>query len=282
VESQVVGDIGPGTDWAAALAGVTCVVHLAARVHVMRDTLVDPLAAYRHVNVAGTERIAQMAARAGVRRFVFLSSIKVNGEFTLPGAPFSDTVDTQAPRSDPYALSKFEAEAALRRVAQASGMEVVIIRPPLIYGPGVRANFRALIRAVDRGWPMPLANIDNRRSLIGVRNLVDVLVTSVVHPAAANETFLVSDGEDLSTPELVRRIAHALGKRPKVFASPVFMLSAAAQVLRRGEAMRRLVDWLQVDTSKARRLLDWGPRYSVDEELAHTVRAVVASLDHVA
>lgn len=278
--SSVVGDIGPDTDWTAALAGVTCVVHLAARVHVMDEPLVDPLAAYRQINVNGTVRLAEMAARAGVRRFVFLSSIKVNGEATLPGTPFSDTADHHAPSSaDPYAISKFEAEVALRRIAKSSAMDVVIVRPPLIYGPGVRANLRALIQAVEGGWPLPLASINNRRSLIGLGNLVDFLVACLAHPAAANETFLICDGEDLSTPELARRIACALGRRPTVFAFPVSILSAAAWLGRRGEALRRLVEWLQVDASKARRLLDWSPPYSLDQELARTVRPVAATRD---
>lgn len=261
VESVVISGLMPDTDWRAALDGMDAVIHLAARVHVMRDRSDDPLLAFRQVNVAGTDRLARQAADAGAKRLVFLSSVKVNGESGV-------CVETDAPApKGPYAISKLEAEEVLRRVADETGLEVVIVRPPLIYGPGVKANFHSLIRAVALGLPLPLGAIHNRRSLVGVDNLVDFLVTCLEHPAASNETLLVSDGEDLSTTDLVRRIGRALGRRPRLIPVPAAALHAAARVLGRGDVAQRLLGSLQLDISKARRTLGWTPPYSVDEGL---------------
>lgn len=251
------------------MAGHACVVHLAARVHVMSETAQDPLAAFRAANVALTHQLARQAATAGVPRFVFLSSVKVNGEATAPGQPFAET-DVCAPQ-DPYGLSKLEAEQGLREIAAETGMQVVIIRPPLVYGPGARGNFAALVRAVARGLPLPLAAIDNRRSLVALDNLLDFVQTCMRHPGAANQTFLVSDAEDLSTPELVRRLARAMEKPARLLPVPVWLLKAGAMALGRTDMLQRLCENLQLDTAKARDLLGWKPPLSVDEGLRRAV-----------
>ena len=268
------GDLGPETDWREALAGCDVVVHLAARVHVMRDDVADPLTAYRGVNVAGTLALARQAAAAGAKRFIFVSSVKVNGEGTQPGRPFRET-DVPAP-VDPYGVSKLEAEQALLALAASTGIEVVVIRSPLVYGPGVRANFAALMRAVARGVPLPLGAVNNRRSLVAIDNLVDLIDTCVEHPAAANEIFFVSDGEDLSTPELVRRLAHAMGRPARLFPMPASVLMAGAMLLGKREVAQRLLGSLQVDISKARSLLGWTPPVNVDEGLRRAVQGLGA------
>ena len=256
-------------DAAPLMAGHACVVHLAARVHVMRDTAQDPLAAFRAANVTLTENLARAAAAAGVRRFVFVSSVKVNGEATRPGQPFTEQ-DTPEPQ-DAYGLSKMQAEQSLRQIAAQTGMALVIVRPPLVYGPGVRANFAALMRAVARGVPLPLAGIDNQRSLVALDNLLDFLGLCIRHPAAANQTFLVSDGEDLSTPELVRRMARVVGRPARLFSVPAWLLDAAARLLGKQEQLQRLSGHLQLDISRARSLLGWQPAVSVDEGLRRTL-----------
>ncbi len=256
-------------DVAPLMAGHTCLVHLAARVHVMNDAASDPLAAFRAANVTLAGNLARQAAAAGVRRFVFVSSIKVNGDATLPGQPFTEE-DVAAPR-DAYGISKMEAEQGLRQIAAETGMELVIVRPPLVYGPGVRANFAALLRAVARGVPLPLACIDNRRSLVALDNLLDFIVTCIGHPAAAGQTFLVSDGEDLSTPELVRRMARAVGRPARLLPVPLWVLSAGARVLGRQDRLQRLCGNLQLDISKARGLLGWQPPVTVDEGLRRSL-----------
>lgn len=266
----VVGDIDAATHWAETLEGCQALVHLAARVHVMRDTAADPLEEFRRTNVAGTLNLARQAAAAGVRRFVFISSVKVNGESTQPGHPFTER-DTPTPR-DAYGLSKLEAELGLRAIAQETGMELVVIRPPLVYGPGVRANFQALMRAVARGLPLPLAAMDNRRSLVGLDNLVDFIVTCIDHPSAAHEIFLVSDGEDLSTPGLIRGLAQAMGRSPRLFRMPLWMLWIPATLLGRRATLERVCGSLQVDISKARTMLGWRPPVPVSEGLAQVVR----------
>lgn len=268
-ERVIVGPIGHETDWSAALQSVEVVVHLAARVHVMHDTSTDRLPALRATNVHGTLNLARQAAAAGVRRFVFVSSIKVNGECTQPGQAFTEA-DAPAPQ-DAYGLSKHEAELGLRQLGAATGMEVVIIRPPLVYGPGVKANFAALMRAVRRGSPLPLGAVHNRRSLVGLDNLVDFIVICASHAQAANQTFLVSDGHDLSTPELVQGLAHVAGVRVRLLPVPVWALQAAARLLGRGDMMQRLCGNLQVDIAKAHRLLGWTPPVSVAEGLRRTV-----------
>jgi nucleoside-diphosphate-sugar epimerase len=267
------GDVGvvritglsSATNWSTVLAEVGTVVHLAARVHIMNDVSMNPLDEFRNINVAGTLNLARQAAEAGVKRFVFLSSIKVNGESTHKGRPFREN-DKPAPQ-DPYGISKYEAEDGLRRLAEETGMEVVIIRPPLVYGPGVKANFQNMIRWVGRGIPLPLGAVDNKRSFIALDNLVDFIVTCVVQPKAANQIFLVSDGEDLSTPELLQRIASALGKPIRLVPVPTSLLRLAAGLLGKKAIAQRLCGSLQVDISKAQDLLDWTPPLSVDEGL---------------
>ena len=257
----VVGDLTPDTDWRAALAGIDVVVHLAARVHVMRDSVADPLAEFRRVNVEATKGLARQSAAAGVARFVFLSSVKVNGE-----SGFYRESDAPAP-GDAYGVSKRDAELGLTDIAAQTGMSVVIIRPPLVYGPGVKANFGALMRAVARGVPLPFGAVDNRRSLVALDNLVDFIIRCAEHPAAVNETFLVSDGEDLSTADLIRRLARAMDRRARLLPVPPSVLLALAALLHRKDAAQRLLGSLQVDISKARRMLAWTPPITVDEGL---------------
>ncbi|SEL60715.1 UDP-glucose 4-epimerase family protein [Ectothiorhodospira marina] len=261
-----VGDIDGTTQWSPALEDVNTVVHLAARVHVLADDADDPLAAYRQVNVDGTLNLARQAAQAGVRRFVFVSSVKVNGESTAPGVPFSED-DRPAPE-DPYGVSKWEAEQGLQALARETGLEVVIIRPPLVYGPGVGANFASLVRWVNKGVPLPLGAVtDNRRSLVALDNLVDFIITCIRHPAAANETFLVSDGEDVSTAGLLRAVAEAQGRPSRLIPVPVWALRAGARALGKEAMAQRLLGSLQVDSGKARELLGWTPPLSLHEGL---------------
>jgi nucleoside-diphosphate-sugar epimerase len=263
-----VGDIGPGTEWGPALEGVDAVVHLAARVHLMSDAAADPLAEYRRVNVEGTLRLARQAAAAGVRRLVFASSVKVNGEGTPPGTAFREA-DPPAP-ADPYGVSKHEAEQGL---AATAGIETAVVRPPLVYGPGVGANFLRLMRAVHRGVPLPLGAVDNRRSLVYVENLADVLALCASHPAAAGGTFLASDGPPLSTPALVRALGRALGRRPRLVPVPPALLRGAASLVGRGPAVERLCGSLVVDDSRVRAALGWRPPFGAEAGLARTARA---------
>jgi nucleoside-diphosphate-sugar epimerase len=262
--SVVVGEIGPDTEWDRALEDIDVVVHLAARVHVMREVAADPLAEYRRVNTAGTERLAWAAARAGVKRFVFMSSIKANGEETHD-RPFTEA-DPPHP-VDAYGISKWEAEQALKRVSEQSGLEVVILRPPLVYGPGIGGNFLSLWKAIDKGFPLPLGAIHNRRSLIYLGNLVDAVLRCIEHPAAAGKTYVVRDGEDVSTPELVRRIAKALGRPAKLLPFPVPLLTAAMRVTGKSELIARLLGSLTVDDSLIRSELGWARPYSMAEGL---------------
>lgn len=260
------------TGWAQALTGVSTVVHCAARVHAMNDTSDDPLADFRVVNVDGTLKLASQAAAAGVLRFVFLSSVKVNGEATLLGAPFRPE-DLPAP-VDPYAISKREAEDGLRQLALDTGMEVVIIRLPLVYGPGVKANFLSMMCWVNHGVPLPFGAIQNKRSFVALDNLVDLIVTCIDHPAAANQTFFVSDGEDLSTTDLLRRVGRALGKPARLFPVPVPILQTVATLLGKSAVANRLFGSLQVDISKTGSLLGWSPPVSVDEGLRRTAQGL--------
>ena len=268
VEVMQIGDLGPDADWRAAVEGVSTVVHLAARVHVMHESQAESIGAFRRANVEGTLGLARQAVRAGVRRLVFVSSIKVNGEETLPGRAFTP-MDSPNPQ-DPYAVSKWEAEEGLRQLAQKTDLEVVIVRPPLVYGPGVRANFRRLINLVQTGLPLPLGAVNNKRSLVAVDNLVDLLTHCIDHPAAAGQTFLVSDGEDLSTPELIRRLAKALGRPARLIAVPPALLRLAGRLARRAQEVERVIGSLQVDISHACETLDWRPPVSVDEALRRT------------
>lgn len=266
----VVPDLKTLANWAPTLADCDTVLHAAARVHVMHDRMEDPLIEFRRVNLEGTLHLARQAATAGVRRFVFVSSIKVNGEYTTENQLFTAT-DKPAPQ-DPYGMSKTEAEQGLRQIAVETGMEVVIVRPPLVYGPGVKANFASLMRAVQRGLPLPLASVThNWRSFVALDNLVDLLITCIDHPAAANQTFLVSDGEDLSTADLLRRLGQAMDKPARLFPVPPSLLQLGANLLGKGDMARRLLGNLQVDISHTRNTLNWTPPISVDEGLRRAV-----------
>ena len=271
VEVIQIPDLAEHRDWSAALHGVESVIHVAGRAHVMRETADDPLAEFRRVNVAATSALARQAAGAGARRFVFISSIKVNGEETMPGRPYRAD-DAPAP-TDAYGVSKHEAEEELRLIARESGMEVVVIRPVLVYGPGVKGNFRAMMRWMRRGVPLPLGAIHNRRSLVSLDNLVDLIVTVLRHRAAANRTFLVSDGEDLSTTELLRRLGSAFGAAPRLLPLPSILLEMPARLLGRRRLVNRLCGSLQVDITETRSTLDWSPPVRVDEALRRTVVA---------
>lgn len=272
IQQVQVGDLLPTTDWSAALQGVGALVHCAARVHVMQDYATDPLDAYRLVNVEGTLNLAQQAAAAGVRRFVFVSSIKVNGEATPPGRLFSAD-DVPAPL-DPYGISKLEAEQGLRELEAKTAMEVVIVRPPLVYGPGVKANFASMLRWVARGIPLPLGAIDNARSMVALGNLVDLLVICIKHPAAVGQTFLVSDGEDVSTTELLRRTAQAMGKTAFLLPVPTFLLESGAALLGKRDVAQRLCGSLQVDIEKTHRLLGWKPLLTLNQGLKKAVEGM--------
>ncbi|WP_339526730.1 UDP-glucose 4-epimerase family protein [Pseudomonas sp. EL_65y_Pfl2_R96] len=247
------------------LEGVAVVIHCAARVHVMSETAVDSLAAFRKANVEGTVRLARRAAESGVKRFIFISSIKVNGESTGRNMPFKAT-DLPAP-IDPYGVSKHEAEIALRQISLETGMEVVVIRPPLVYGPGVKANFLSMMRWLDRGVPLPLGAIDNQRSLVALGNLTDLVVACIDSPAAAGQVFLVSDGEDLSTTQLLRRMAFALGKVARLLPVPVGLLRVVASMMGKSGVVERLCGSLQVDIRHTREVLGWHPPVSAERAL---------------
>ena len=264
---MVVGEFGGATDWASVLAACDTVVHLAARVHVMNDRAQDPLALYRATNTEATLNLARQAAQAGVRRFVFISTIKVNGEGH--DAAYRET-DVPAPE-DAYAISKWEAEQGLRQIAADTGLEVVILRPPLVYGPGVKANFLRLLRTVARGWPLPLGAIRNRRSLLYLGNFVHAIRLCVEHPAAAGQTFLLDDGEAVSTPDLVRAVARAMRRPAHLLAVPVKVLEFAGTLLGKRAAVARLAGSLWVDSSLIRSRLGWTPPYSMEAGLAATV-----------
>ena len=276
------GDISPDTDWSQALRDVDTVMHLAARVHVTHEDPAHSLAEYRAVNTQATANLANQAARAGVRRFVYLSTVKVHGEETAlhpvfftgqghdePPVAFSET-DIPRPQGG-YAISKWEAERELRLIASATGMETVIVRPPLIYGEGVKANFLSLLRMIDKGIPLPFGSVTNRRSLLCLDNLADFLMQCISHPAAANETFLVADNETLSTPELICRIAFYMGKKPKLPGCPIGLLRMVARLLGRADAIAKICGSLQLDARKAKTLLHWQPPLTVEQGLEKTV-----------
>jgi nucleoside-diphosphate-sugar epimerase len=267
-EAVAVGDIDEQTDWSRALQGVNAIIHLAARVHVMCEETQDPLAAFRRINAAGTERLARAAAAAGVKRLVYVSSIKVNGEGTASGRKFTEN-DAPAPQ-DPYGVSKLEAEQALHRVAAETGLEVVIVRPPLVYGPGVKGNFRQMLKVLGSGIPLPLASVHNLRSLVYVENLADALIACATHPAAAGQTYLVSDGEDVSTPALLRTLGAGLGKRAWLLPVPVRFLRKLAQLAQKGAQADRLLGSLCVDSGKIRSQLEWVPRHTLQQGLQAT------------
>ena len=305
IEAVQVESIGPDTDWSDALAGVNTVVHLAAKVHMVNDTVANPLDAFRLVNMDGTERLAKMAAKAGVKRFIYISSVKVNGESTgnksrdqgknryqvwgcsgqgtgkreeleVRGQEdelrevFSEK-DVPDPR-DPYAVSKWVAEQVLNDIGENGGLEIVILRPPLVYGPDVKTNFLRLLKLVERGIPLPLVNNNNRRSLIYLGNLVDAIVACIVHPKAAGQTYLVSDGEDVSTPELIRKIAVALGCPARLFPFPLSLMHLAGKLSGKSAEVDRLVGSLCVDSSKIAHELDWRPPFTMEQGLRETTK----------
>lgn len=268
VHQVAVGDLALPRDWSAPLQNVQSVIHLAARVHIIAPQGGATLTEFRQINRDATLNLARQAAAAGVKRFVFLSSIKVNGENSRDGHPFH--ADDEPCPLDPYAVAKFEAEQGLLELAAKGDMEVVIIRPSLVYGPGVKANFLLMMRAVARGWPLPLGRIHNKRSLVGIANLLDLLLTCLSHPAAANQIFLASDGEDLSTTELLRRLGRALGKPARLVPVPQSLLEFGLKMAGKKDLAQRLCGSLQVDISKAKNLLGWQPPLSVDEGLKKT------------
>ncbi|MEG5263856.1 SDR family oxidoreductase [Pseudomonas sp. JDS28PS106] len=269
---QVVGTqaLSPDNCWTEFVTGVEVIVHCAARVHVLAETHSDPSSEYHRANVLGTLNLAEQAAAAGVKRFIFISSIKVNGEATAPGSAFE--ADAPPRPLDPYGVSKMEAEQGLRELARRTGMEVVIIRPVLVYGPGVKANFLNMMRWLNKGVPLPLGALHNKRSLVALDNLVDLIATCLAHPAAANQTFLVSDDHDLSTTELLRQIGKALGKPARLLPVPVWILEGLATGLGRRNISQRLCGSLQVDISKTRNLLGWVPPTTVEDAMLQTAR----------
>jgi nucleoside-diphosphate-sugar epimerase len=277
IEVTETGDLAAATDWRDAVRDIDVIVHLAGRAHVMQDTAVDPLAEYRKVNVDGTLNLAKQALQAGIKRFIFISTIKVNGEQTPLGHPFH-AEDSPSP-ADPYGISKREAEDGLRELCRRSGMDFVIIRPPLVYGPGVKGNFLTLLRWLDKGLPLPLASVRNKRSLVAVDNLVDLIVTCIDHPSAANQTFLASDGEDLSTPDLLKRTAAAIGKKAYLLGVPVGLLHLAARCAGKTAAIQKLCGSLQLDIGKTRERLGWQPPVDMDQALQATARHYLGARD---
>jgi nucleoside-diphosphate-sugar epimerase len=263
-----VAGINAATEWADAMKAVDTVIHLAARVHVMKDTSVNPLAEFLRVNLYGTSNLAQQAARVGVKRLVYVSSVKVNGEQTPETQSFAES-DEPNPQ-DPYAISKWRAEQDLHRIAHETGLEVVIVRPPLVYGPAVKGNFIRLLAAINKGIPLPLAGAHNLRSLVYVGNLVDALIACATHHAAAGQTYLVSDGKDVSTAMLVGKIAHALKRKSRAFYFPPDILRAVAAVVGRAEQVDRLFGSLRVSDEKIRSELGWVPPYTLEQGLRAT------------
>jgi len=263
---SVVKDIGAETMWQECLADVNIVVHLAAYV---QSSDLESMETFRQINVEGTLNLARQAAVAGVKRFVFISSIKVNGEETTSGSPFSENT-LPKPQSF-YAISKYEAEQGLRVISEETGLDVVIVRPPLVYGPDVKGNFKTMIRWAGKGIPLPLGAIQNKRSLVAIDNLVDFIVTCIKHPAAANQTFVVSDDEDLSTTQLLKHLSTAMEKSLFLIPVPVILLRFGAGLFGKREIIQRLCDNLQVDIAKARDVLGWQPIVSVDEGLRHCI-----------
>lgn len=263
-----VGELNSSTDWRGALTGCHAVIHLAARVHVMHETEADALSAYREVNVAASLNLARQAWEMGVKRFVFVSSVKVNGEATY-GTPFRSS-DTPAPL-DPYGVSKLEAEQALQQFAQHSGMELVIVRPPLVYGPGVRANFQRLMELVRKGWPLPLGAVTNRRSMVSIDNLTDLLILCGHDDRAAGQVFMVSDDHDVSTRDLLLMLAQSMGKRSRLLPVPQVLLRLAAALLGKSAQASRVLGSLQVDIGHTKQTLDWVPVIGMQAALNETV-----------
>jgi nucleoside-diphosphate-sugar epimerase len=266
VEPAVIEPIDSGTQWRNALAGIDTIIHLAARVHIMNDISSDPLIEFRRVNTEGTKRLANEAVRTGVKRMVFVSSIKVNGEEA--SEPYKQNSPPNP--SGPYSISKWEAELCLRQIEAETGLEVVVVRPTLVYGPGVKANFLHMMKIIQRGIPLPLASITNKRSLIYSGNFVNALTICAVHPAAAGKTYLVSDGEDVSTPDLIRRVANALGKPARLVRMSPKLLRLAGILTGRSAEVSRITGSLTVDSSNIRRELDWKQPFTMEEGLHET------------
>lgn len=275
VDYVFTGDLSPEQNWNSALKGIDCVIHLAARVHVMKDGAIDPMDEYRRINVDATLNLAQQSIKSGVRRFIFISSIKVNGESSETGHPFS--CDDHPDPQDAYGISKYEAEIGLRQLAENTGMEVVIIRPPLVYGPGVKANFLSIMKLIHLGIPIPLGAVQNKRSFIALDNFVDIIAHCIYHSEVANKTFLVSDGEDLSTTQLLIKLGAAFGKQAKLIPVPVSFMDKVARLLHREADAQRLFGSLQIDGSKIVDVLEWRPVVTIDEALLKTVTAFLAS-----
>lgn len=268
----VVGNIDGSTDYSSAINGVDVVIHCAARAHIMKDESTEPLAEYRKVNLEGALNLAKQAIKAGVKRFVFISSVKVNGEFTSLDTPFKAD-DIHNPQ-DPYGISKFEAEAQLLALGQEAGMEIVIIRPPLVYGPGVKANFASLLKLVSKGYPLPFGCIDgNKRSLVSLKNLVDLIVTCINHPKAANQVFLVSDDYDLSTASLIKHMSQALGKSSRLLPVPLWCYNIAGKLTGKSDVVDRLLGSLQVDITHTKNTLGWAPPQTLEEGFKETAEA---------
>ncbi|THB68576.1 MAG: SDR family oxidoreductase [Gammaproteobacteria bacterium] len=270
VTKYIIGNIGEETDWGEALSSIDVVIHTAARVHVMSDKASNPLAEFRKTNVDGTKNLAIQAAKAGVKRLVFISSIKVNGESTCKNEPFRYS-DLPSPQ-DPYGISKYEAEKELKQISENTGLEVVIVRPPLVYGPGVKANFHNMMKWVNRGVPLPLGSINNRRSLVSLFNLVDFLYCCSTNENAANKTFLVSDDEDISTTNLLKKIENTMGKKSRLIPISPNIISTTAGLLGKGDFAKRLLGSLQLDISYSKNELGWSPVSSIDETLEKTVK----------
>ncbi|MFZ6758628.1 UDP-glucose 4-epimerase family protein [Undibacterium sp. Ji50W] len=272
LSNPIVASLTADTDWSTNLADVDIVIHCAARVHVMQETATDPLQLFRQLNVDASLNLARQAAAAGARQFIYLSSVKVNGEATEPGHPF--TADDQAAPQDAYGISKHEAEQALLGLGRQTGMAITIIRPPLVYGPGVKANFLSMLRMLRRGLPLPLGSIRNQRSFVYLGNLVNLVLHCRLHEQARNQVFLASDGRDLSTTELLSLCAQALQVQPRLFAFPASLLTLAASMLGKRNVADRLCQSLQVDISKTRKLLGWSPPYTVEQGLQATAAAI--------
>lgn len=268
MQNPLIPGMDAQTDWTDHLHQAGAVIHCAARVHVMHETAGDPLSLFRALNVDASVNLAKQAAAAGVKHFIYLSSVKVNGERSTPGHPLSE--EDIAATHDPYGMSKYEAERALLALAKKTSMAITIVRPPLIYGPGVKANFRSMMQAVKRRIPLPLASISNQRSLLYIGNLTHFLTHCLYHPQAKNAVFQVSDNEDLSTPALLRACAHALQVNPRLFAFPPGWLHLMARILGRRAIADRLCGSLQVDIGKARRQLGWEPPFTVAQGLQYT------------
>lgn len=268
LDNAVVGELNADTDWSVALQNIDVVVHLAARVHVMHDTVADPLTEFRKVNVSATENLACSSAAAGVKRLVYVSSIKVNGEETIGGHAYTE-LDTPSPQ-DFYGISKWEAEQALWRVAEQTRLEVVVVRPPLVYGTDVKGNFVQMLKMLDKGIPLPLASVENSRSLLYVGNLADALIVCATHPAAAGQTFLVSDAEEISTAALLRSLGEGMGRPARLLLCPPSLLKLAARLIGKSAQVERLLGSLQVDSGKIRRDLNWTPPYTLPQGLQAT------------